>query len=94
MGEIKQQEIREHLLVLKNRKSLTISGINEVESFDDSSVILKTVFGELLIEGEELHISELDTARGAVAVDGNIQSLTYYESKPEERKGRFGRFLR
>ena len=94
MGELKQQESREHLLVLKNRKSLTISGIDEVESFDDGSVLLKTGFGELMIEGAELHISELDTSRGAVAVDGNIQSVTYYESNSGERKGRFGRLLR
>ena len=94
MADVKQQESREHLLTLKNRRSLTINGINEVESFDEGSVLLKTVCGELMIEGSELHISELDTNKGAVSVDGNIQSMTYYESKSEERKGRFGRLIR
>jgi len=94
MADIKQTSEREHLLTLKDRKSLNINGIVEVMSFDDRSVMLKTVCGELSIEGNELHISELDTGKGEVSVDGNIEALTYYDTRSDERKGRFGRFAR
>ena len=92
MADIKQNDTKEHQLTLKSRRSLTMNGILDVVSFDESSVVLKTVCGELLIDGDELHISELDTSNGVVSVDGNIEALTYYESKTNEKKGRFGRF--
>ena len=94
MADIRQTEQREHLLTLKDRKALNVNGIIEVMSFDDRSVILKTVCGELSVEGNELHISELDTAKGAVSINGNIEAMTYYDTRSDERKGRFGRFGR
>jgi len=94
MADIKPADTKEHLVTLKNRRSLTMNGVLEVISFDESSVIMKTVCGELVIEGDELHISELDTSNGVVAVDGCVESLTYYESKTNEKKSRFGRFYK
>lgn len=94
MADIKSNESTAHELRLTDRRTLNMNGVNEVISFDDSSVVLKTVCGELVIEGTELHISALDTARGAVAVDGNIQSIVYYDVKTGERRSRFGKLIK
>ena len=94
MSDIKQGEKVSHVLQLSDRKTLGINGVIEVVSFDDCSIVLKTVCGELVIDGQGLRISTLDTSKGIVAIDGNVQSLTYYDQNPNERRGRIGKLLK
>lgn len=94
MSDIKQGEKSPHVLQLSDRKTLGINGVIEVVSFDDCSIVLKTVCGELVIDGQGLRISTLDTSKGVVAIDGSVQSLTYYDQNPNERRGRLGRLLK
>ena len=54
MAEINSIENKEHLITLRNRKVLAVNGVYEVVSFDESSVVMKTVCGELVIEGDGL----------------------------------------
>lgn len=68
-----------HKLTLNERKSLTMSGVTEVVSFDDSAVVLRTVLGTLEIQGENLKLKTLSLDGGQVAVDGKIFSLVYDE---------------
>ena len=90
MTDIAKTEKDFHEIILRNRKSLDMSGIIEVISFDDISVQLRTQCGELYIEGTELHIHALDTVKGAVSVEGNVVSLLYYD-KQADRRGLFGK---
>lgn len=94
MPDVKSNEAVSHELHLRERKDLTMNGVTEVISFDDCSVMLKTVCGELSIEGEELRISALDTSKGAVAVSGNIQSFIYYDRQSDGKRGKNGRLFR
>lgn len=68
-----------HELRLENRKKLSVSGVAEVESFDENSVILHTSLGVLIIRGENLHLQTLSIDGGQVAVTGEVGSLTYAE---------------
>jgi len=61
---------------------LTVSGVEEVESFDDHEVILVTNCGTLLIRGDELTISRLSVDTGDVSIQGLVVSLTYEEVAP------------
>lgn len=92
MSENKVAEHISHELIMSDRKHLSVSGVCEVLSFDDNTVALKTVCGELNIEGEGLRVSELDTNKGNVVLDGSIQSVIYYDTVNETRRGLFGRF--
>lgn len=94
MADIVKDERETHELVLLGRKTLDMNGVVEVISFDDVSVSLKTMCGELYVEGTDLHISALDTVKGAVSVNGNINSLSYYDVKHTDRKSRFGIFTK
>jgi sporulation protein YabP len=69
-----------HKLVLENREKMFISGIEEVESFDENEIAAYTVDGLLVIRGTELHIGKLNTDDGELSVEGNIDSLTYSDS--------------
>lgn len=78
-----------HKLTLSERKNLTLSGVTEVVSFDDTTVVLKTVLGTLEVQGQELQLKNLSIDGGQVAVDGHICSLYYEELR--ERNGFWGR---
>ena len=70
-----------HKLCLNERKSLTMTGVTEVVSFDDSTVVLHTALGTLIIQGQELQLKTLSLEGGQVAVDGNISALVYEEPR-------------
>ena len=66
-----------HNIVMENRKNLSISGVTEVESFDEQTVSLQTALGQLTIKGSELHLERLNTDVGDVGVTGTIHGLFY-----------------
>lgn len=74
-----------HKLTLNERKSLTMTGVSEVVSFDDGAVVLRTGLGTLLIQGRDLKLKQLSLDGGQVQVDGVVSALSYEE--PRERGG-------
>ena len=71
-----------HRLTLDNRRQLTVTGVTEVLSFDDTAVIARTDLGTLVVQGKELQLKTLLPEGGQVAVDGNISALIYEEPRP------------
>lgn len=71
-----------HSLTLKDRKILTMSGVTEVVSFDENSVVLHTELGTLSIHGRELQLKNLTLDGGQVAVEGHVAALIYEEPRP------------
>ena len=92
MTEKGSEQEKRHAVSLTARRSITVSGVTEVESFDDASVELITDCGGLTVEGEGLHVGTLDIASGKVEVAGKINGL-YYRDKAPVKKGLRGRFL-
>ena len=72
-----------HKLCLDERSRLTVSAVTEVVSFDETSVILKTVKGLLLVRGEGLRLKTLSTDGGQVAVTGQVNSIEYQALRRE-----------
>ncbi len=66
-----------HQIILENRKSLSVSGVREVVSFDENQVEMSTSMGDLTIRGENLHISKTDVETGELLLDGEISELCY-----------------
>ena len=71
-----------HKLTLNQREDLTLTGVTEVVSFDDTTVILKTHLGTLTVQGQELVLKTLSVEGGQVAVSGHVSSLFYEEPRP------------
>ena len=82
-----------HELIMKDRTRISVTGVTEVVSFDELSVVLKTACGELTVDGEGLHISALDTTRGVLEINGSIQGLSYFDKKRESGKSVLGRIF-
>ena len=49
-----------HHLVLEDRRALTVSGVSDVDSFDELTVIIYTDLGELTLEGSIQSLSYAD----------------------------------
>lgn len=82
-----------HTMVVEDRKRLSVSGVTDVESFDEETVALATELGELLIHGYDLHINRIDVESGDLSLEGEIISLTYTDNQPQTG-GFFGRLFR
>lgn len=72
-----------HKLQLDERKKLTMTGVTEVVSFEETAVVLQTDLGTLLVQGEQLQLKNLSLEGGQVAVDGHISALVYEEPRPK-----------
>lgn len=70
-------------LSLENRNYLKISGVNDVDSFDDYTVNVKSELGDLIVGGKNLHINKLDTSCGELIIEGEIDSLIYQEKQQQ-----------
>ncbi len=93
MAEERINESVFHNVNMENREKLTISGVSDVDSFDDKVVTVFTDMGELTIRGEDLHINSLSTEVGQLSMQGRIDSLTYTDNRPQA-KGFFNKVFR
>ena len=76
-----EERMLPHKLTLTERKSMTMTGITEVVSFDENAVVLKTGLGDLVIHGENLQLKNLSLEGGQVAVEGTITAFIYEQSR-------------
>lgn len=83
----KKQEANQRL-VLDNRERLSLGGIIDVVSFDESGAYLKTVTGTLAIDGEDLHVIKLDTDGGSMVFEGRINGLFFSDGAGKGRSKR------
>ena len=72
-----------HRLELVGRERLTVSGVEDVERFDENSIVMSTAAGTLIVSGAELHIGKLSLDGGELHVDGQIDSIAYEDSLRE-----------
>ena len=82
-----------HRLELDGRESLTVSGVEDVERFDETGIVMSTNVGTLIITGEDLHIGKLSLDGGELHVDGRIDSLTYEDRGSAGRGGLLSRLF-
>ncbi len=82
-----------HNLILEERKKLSVSGVTDVDSFDEQTVIAYTVKGEITVRGWDLRVNRLNLEQGELTVEGEISSLTYTDVKPKS-SGFFSKILR
>ncbi len=73
-----------HHLILENREKLSLSGVTDVDCFDERMINLFTTYGELTIKGRGLHINDVSVESGDMSITGDIWSLQYGE---RDRRG-------
>jgi sporulation protein YabP len=77
-------------ILIEDRNNVTISGVEQVDSFNENTIILSTIKGGLSIKGENLNVSKLNLDEGNVKISGTINSLTYIskEGAPKNLMGK------
>ncbi|MBP3706797.1 MAG: sporulation protein YabP [Clostridia bacterium] len=82
-----------HSIIIDSRKKLNISGVNDVESFDEETVLLKTVMGDITIKGENLRIISFNTETSDLSAEGHIHAVVYM-SEVKKSGGLISRIFR
>ncbi|WP_075979834.1 sporulation protein YabP [Bacillus massilinigeriensis] len=87
--------VQEHDVIMRGRKQLEITGVKQVESFDNEEFLLETVMGFLSIRGQNLQMKNLDVDKGIVSIKGKVFDLIYLDDQHGEKaKGFFSKLFR
>lgn len=92
-AEIKPSRMHTHTIQIDNRERVSLTGVTDVESFNEREVSVVAEAGSLLISGEGLHISRLNLDEGQLIVEGLISAIEYGNAE-SERKGGLFKFFR
>ena len=93
-SEGKLEECNGHI-TLENRKKMTLTGVEEVISFDDEKILLNTKLGALTIKGQNLKMNKLDVQNGDVMINGEIYYIVYSGKEiKKEKEGIFARLFK
>ena len=93
MNNEEKKSMGAHNLILEERGSLTVTGVEDIDSFDDQTVVIYTGLGELTVRGNQLHIERIDLQAGELELQGQVDALTYAD-QPPVRGGFFARIFR
>ena len=74
--------VKPHHVIMEDRSRLSVTGVEDVLSFDETEIIARTGHGNLLIRGMGLHIGKLTLDSGEMTVDGTVRELCYEEAAP------------
>lgn len=81
MEERKTQKERQKCnIIMEDRSRLSVSGVEDIDTFDESNFIAITSAGALIVKGADLHISKLNVDTGELVVDGEFDSCVFNNS--------------
>lgn len=83
-----------HNVIMEGREKLTVSGVEDVDSFDENEIISKTVRGRLVIRGEAMKLEKLSLDTGEITALGKIDSIEYENDDSQETGGFLSRLFR
>lgn len=84
-----------HNIVLENKEKLSVSGVRDVDTFDENKIVLFITDDTLIVDGSDLHIQKFDVSVGELIIEGEVYSLTYTGSSGgKNSKGFFKKMLR
>ena len=89
---MEEKVLKSHNIIVENRNKFTLTGVKEVLSFDENTILLDTALGKLTVRGENLKLGQFDTAKGDISGSGEIYALVY--SLNETSSGFFSRLFK
>lgn len=81
------KEGRNQNLYIDNRHKMTLSGILNVDSFNEEQIVVETDLGLLEIKGSSMHMSRLNLETGDLIIEGSIDSCAYSDRTGTKAKG-------
>lgn len=88
------QQTPHHSLILQDRQMLELSGVTDVDSFDENEISLYTTLGEMVIRGKGLHVNAMNVDTGDMQIDGDIHSVVYGDKDRKKKPSLWGKLIR
>ena len=88
------KRLRAQAVTLENREILSVSGVRNVDEFNDTEITLETDCGIMHIDGDALHITKLNLDDGIVSVEGNVCGIVFYDDTQTSPGSFFSRIFR
>ncbi len=83
------EENRTHRVELTDRAKLTVTAVEDVESFDDERVVIITDMGTMTVLGADFRISLLNVDNGQIVIEGEIDEIQYSDTMRNTKSGGF-----
>lgn len=94
-GTTRDKQLPQHDIIMKSRKTVEITGVKHVESFDHEEFLLETVMGYLTVKGSHLKMQNLNVEQGIVAIEGKINEMSYIDEQyGDQAKGFFSKLFK
>lgn len=75
---------KSHHMLVRDRKSMEISGIKKLESLNSEEFVLETSLGYMTISGQDLEMTNLNIDRGEIAISGYVTKIEYFDHQEEK----------
>lgn len=92
--EERRKEEMSHKLVMTGREKIVVSGVEDVDSFDDDKVIAYTTEGVMTVKGAEFRINRLNVEAGELEIEGEIDSIEYADGHKSDKGSFLGKIFR
>ncbi|MBP0979086.1 MAG: sporulation protein YabP [Oscillospiraceae bacterium] len=81
-------------IILENRKKIMISGVKDIDNFDDNTVSMITTLGSLIIKGSDLKINKFSVETGDVSIEGTVNNILYDNFSKNKNKNFWAKIIK
>lgn len=68
---------QKHTVLIENRECIEMTGVIDVDSFNEEEINARSEWGNLMVKGNNLSVESLDVTNGELRITGNITALIY-----------------
>lgn len=79
--------IKAHAIHIDNRERVQVTGVGDVDNFNEDEVNFQTEAGFVTLTGRDLHITRLNLEDGQLTIEGSINGVAYTSAPEGEREG-------
>lgn len=83
MDKLNQSAVPQNV-ILEGRRKLSVSGVEDIDSFDEFSAVIFTSMGLIEVKGSDIHMNKLNLESGEIVLEGEFDSVIY----PDESSGK------
>ena len=76
-------------IILEGRKKLSVSGVEDIDSFDENSAVIFTSMGLIEVKGSDIHMNKLNLESGEIVLEGEFDSVIYPDESAGKSKKKF-----
>ena len=81
-----EEQLINHDVIIKARKRMEMTGVSDVTSFDDGTIVAQSERFGISIEGENLKIEKFNAETGEFILNGKINGIFYFTNNSTQKK--------